>query len=471
MSRQRRSGQVLVFMALAIVVLAGMLGLVIDAGNAQNQKQISQSAADGAALAAAYTLQSSAIATQAQATTAGKLVVTRDGLNSSGATFTYLQGNDSSVASTAANTVYVRVTVSFATNTYFLRVLKNAVNSFTLSSTAEAGPISPTRPGACVACFLTTSAPGLLLHSNAAVLTVNGGNLWVNTPDSSGEGGGDKAVQLAGSTDKVITNGGFNNYVVGSVSKANGSTTTPTFITANTILDPNAATPSMTTSGLSSKTYGNNATTLAPGYYLSGFTINSGKTVTMSAGNYLFTGPITLNGTLTSAGAGVTIFFGCSSTGHNGGVVSCPDGGEDGGRVSCSGGGGGDEGNGGNTSGGSLTIPTSGASGSLLLSPPSSGTYKGLTVFSDPNNTCTNSLDLDTTTTITGTWYTPNMPFVTTDSNSGSGGEDKAINLGNFIGLSMELSTDTALTITYDAAHSYSPPGGAAPLARLTLST
>lgn len=144
--RSRQSAQVLVLFALAFVVLTAVLGLVIDGGVAASQKQASQTAADGAALAAGYTIvQNSSAPTFAPSLAAAQNILTRDNLITSSLTLTYLQSENPDVlATTPAETKIVRARVSLSPSTYFLRILN--YNTYSLTSTAEATlhPSTPT---------------------------------------------------------------------------------------------------------------------------------------------------------------------------------------------------------------------------------------------------------------------------------------------------------------------------------------
>ena len=52
-ARKSEIGQVMVLICLAIVTIMGLIGLVADVGSLQAQRQLMQTAADSAALAAA----------------------------------------------------------------------------------------------------------------------------------------------------------------------------------------------------------------------------------------------------------------------------------------------------------------------------------------------------------------------------------------------------------------------------------
>src|SRR5215467_11044838 len=62
----KQSGQILVGMAVAFVVLAGFAGLAMDMGVLRYERRLQQTAADGAAVAGASNLPFSGIDTAAQ---------------------------------------------------------------------------------------------------------------------------------------------------------------------------------------------------------------------------------------------------------------------------------------------------------------------------------------------------------------------------------------------------------------------
>jgi len=203
-----------------------------------------------------------------------------------------------------------------------------------------------------------------------------------------------------------------------------------------TISDPDAglAYPS----GLTTQTYSGGNATLNPGIY-NGLNVASGATVTMNPGVYVITGGgtaskptggLVLGGTLT--GNGVTLFLACKNF-----PTPCSTAGEFGALI--------------NKSGGSLTITQ-----------PTSGTYKGMSIFADRNNIATNTIDQGVTETVSGTWYTLRMPFAAIHANS-------TITVGNFIVDSFALTQNVTLNVTYIPNVSYTPPGGPIPLSRVAL--
>jgi len=426
---RRQSGQVLVFLAFAIVVLAAMLGLIIDGGMAQSQKQLSQEAADGAALAAGFNVQQfPANATFAAATASAQNVVTRDGLAASTLTLAYLKSDHTTAATSPANTTYVDATVTFNTNTYFMRIV--SFNTFSVSSFAEV--TLPTLRGTCAICLMSPSGNSAHYVKNDN-MTVNGGSFFLQSSDA-------QAIKFDG-TGTTLTVNGYGIYIVGcyQASAQNTITPTPTCSQA-TITDPDASAPYPSIAN--HLTYSGGNATLSSGIY-NGLNIASGSTVTLNPGVYVLTGDLVLSGTLTGAtsggdgSGGATIFLACSSyptpctnTGGSGQV---------GAQI--------------NKSGGGLSLPQ-----------PTSGTYKGLSIFADRNNTGTNQIDQGTTETVSGTWYTLRMPFAAIHSNS-------VITVGNFIVDSFSLAQNVTLNVSYIPGTSYTPPGGSVPLSRLALTT
>ena len=141
----------------------------------------------------------------------------------------------------------------------------------------------------------------------------------------------------------------------------------------------------------------------------------------MAAGTYVVTGSISVSGTLLGT-TGVTVFLACTTY-----------------PTACSSG----------SSGAQFTV-----NGTMTLSPPTTGTYTGLTVFADRNNQAINFAS-QATWTVTGTWYTLMESFVDThpgDSDS----------FGQMVVLAAGVVNSSTLNVTKVAASSYG--GGASSL-------
>src|SRR4029077_14753314 len=108
--------------------------------------------------------------------------------------------------------------------------------------------------------------------------------------------------------------------VVGQISGGSGITTTQgTNVGISPIADPyaNVVMPTVGACDYNNKTYKNPGTTIDPGVYCNGITLNAGAVVTMNPGIYFIDrGSLQMAGGATLQGTGVTIIF-TSSTGNN----------------------------------------------------------------------------------------------------------------------------------------------------------
>jgi hypothetical protein len=166
--------------------------------------------------------------------------------------------------------------------------------------------------------------------------------------------------------------------------------------------------------------------TISPGVYSA---INAGGTsLIMNPGVYVLTGPFAITfGQVT--GTGVMLYLACSSY-----PTPCASG-ESGGYIQQDG------------------------DSTLQLDPSSSGTYSGLTVFADRNNSAAN-IFIQAAVTVTGTWYTLNMPLNQTNS-------DETLNFGQLILPSLSIDSGTSFSASYVPGQSYGGTGGGQ--VRLTL--
>jgi Flp pilus assembly protein TadG len=121
-------GQILAVFSVAIIVLASIVGLSIDAGSAYAQRRDQQTAADLASLAAAndYLINHSLIAAEDRA----RAVATANGYTN------LVDGSDVDVDIDTSNGVEVTVGISAAHPNTFLRVV--GMTSWTVSTTASA---------------------------------------------------------------------------------------------------------------------------------------------------------------------------------------------------------------------------------------------------------------------------------------------------------------------------------------------
>jgi Putative Flp pilus-assembly TadE/G-like len=404
-SRHRpQHGQSLVLAALLITALTGLVGLAVDGGEAANEQQIVRSAADGAALAGAYSISKGS--TLAAATTMAGQVLAAVPLLAGDLVMTYLD-SAGSVTAVPASVAKVRAVVTDNHPTYFLKAL--GVATLRLAATAEssAGGGAVGTPAACAVCVMTGTGTTLYEWDNAS-MTISGGPLQVNS------NGGSALTQQDGAT---LTAPSI--VVVGGVNQGNG-TITPAPTGGSAIPDPLAAIVTPVVAGVATNfTAPAGASALAPGVYAT-VTVNTGSVLTLNPGTFVITTQLKVNGG-TVIGAGVTIFEACTTY-----PTACGSG----------------------VAGGNISV----TSGTLTLSPPASGTYFGLTVFADRNDTSWNSFSASTVN-VSGTWYTLTDPLV--DFNTGD-----HLSFGQLIIATIFVTNDMVFTATRSATQSYGTGGG-----------
>lgn len=425
-----QSGQALLFLALFAVVLCGMLGLVVDGGLAQHEKLVSQAAADGAALAAAYKIQAYPYTGDfTSANAAAAAVIAQDGLPPSALTsMSYLHADRTAASKPSDNVRYVLAAVSFSTPTAFLRVL--GVTKFTVSSSA--GVLEPSFQGTCVFCLMAPSGNDIHLVKNVTITATNGA-LYVDSSDSNG------AIKFD-STGDVITAPGI--FVVGGWQASASNFILPLPESGvPAIGDPLALAPTPVVAGPLKVYTPAPAVTLDPGIY-AGINVPTGDKVTMNPGTYVIIPNTTKHAAVAGLvlGSGstlvankVTIYLGCVNyptpcgSGEIGGILD-------------------DEG------------------GIVTISPPTSGTFQGMSVYADRLNSGINIVDQGGA--VAGTWYTLGMQFKSINANSLP---TITINVGMIVTASFNLVSNTTFILNYVPGSSYFPPGGFVPLDRLTL--
>lgn len=349
-------------MAILSSVLAGFVGLVIDVGGVTSEHERAQSAADGAALAAAQDLAGGA--TLAAATAYAQAVLASEDITTSALTLTF-RDSSGAVTATAASVSSVDALVSFSYATRFLPVL--GISSTPVSAGATASvPGRSGNFGPCGLCAMATSG-SIVSLGNGATVTVRGNGVYVDSTSNPN-------VTLNGSATLTAT------FITLAASHlGGGGTATPTPTVGAPIADPLAglAVPAVAGVATAYSTPLSGSGSLSPGVY-SSITVNGTYALTLNPGTYVLEGQVKVNGgSLT--GNGVTLYLTCP--GYP--VTTC-----------------------GGAAGASLSLPA----GTTTLTAPSSGTYQGVVVFADRTNTATNTLGGGALST-TGTFYTIAMPW------------------------------------------------------------
>jgi Flp pilus assembly protein TadG len=341
-------GVVAVITALVLVLVLSVAALVIDLGNARQQRREAQASADAAALAGGEAIESgwssssgipwSTVVTQIKnyakandniATSAWsgcsdtyKLAYRPDSANSNACISATSSSFPTPSASTLGDNVnYLRVKLP---STNVKSIFAKAVGSGDLTVgassivkvvfTVTSVTASTTTPGGpCALCILNPS--GLTLDGQNGDVTITNGNVVVNstsgTAASLNPNGHVKITTTGGSI------GGPGTCYPSACSNFSGSGFSPAWSVQGPISDPLANLPQCgdgspgTTNyctGLTSKSDGSSGSTLSPGIYSS---IKNSHT--LSPGIYVLTGDITLNGNDLIQGDGVMLYFACSN--------------------------------------------------------------------------------------------------------------------------------------------------------------
>jgi Putative Flp pilus-assembly TadE/G-like len=371
MIQRKQAGQVLVSAALMLVVVLGFVGLGIDMGVMRYEKRMQQTAADGAAIAAATNLppfsgnQTAALNASAangftDNTAGGACVAPPTSLAVGSVTVTVCNGP--STGPHAGNVHYVEAYVSAGQPTYFMKIF--GVASETVTARAVATNTSGGTNGTTTGCLYTLGPPsssieGVNINGNATLyaptcgIVDNGnyntqGNSLQVTAGSFGVSGSANVSGQGGHVD--CTNGSSACPTYGAPAAGDPlSTLTPPCspCTGGTAISINGN-GGFTGTGV---TYANNVYTVSPGTY-SSISISGtggGNSVVFSAGTYVINGAggLTIPGNATISGSGVTFYFT-----------------------------------------GSATIGMTGTP-TINLTAPSTGTYAGMLMWQDPADTNT----------------------------------------------------------------------------------
>lgn len=380
---RRRNGYAALMMTLSLTLLCGVLGFVTDIGWAYYRKQLAQSATEAAALAgSAYAKVNGAVCGQngvvCQSTpvtcssltgttslTTACQYATANGFTDGAHNQTVKVSAGAGSTNNGVTTDYwVQVDISENLPQLFSAVLGHttmAVNSEAIASTS-AGPA-----GGSV--YVLGSGPGTVTTDGTANVGTNT-DVYVNSSDPA-------AVQLQGS-DNVNQSGGHCTHIVGGCQQNGHATISPQPQCGGAAhSDPycNMPVPSgdsgcsgwwrYNDTNFSSGSASQNV--LNPGTYCGDINITGSASVTLNPGTYHCHGNININTTGTVTGAGVTIHV-CNQNGQG----------------QCS-----------------IT------KGNVNLTPSTSGSCKGVTIYQDSGNTNRCTLTAGSTQKISGVIYAP----------------------------------------------------------------
>jgi Flp pilus assembly protein TadG len=341
-------GVIAVMFALLLVVMLAVIALVIDLGNARQQRRVAQASADAAALAGGEAIESgmdrstgtipwSAVVTQIKnyakandniPTSAWvgcsdpyKLGYRPDSANSNSCISATTSSFPAPSAATVGNNLnYLRVRLPSSTvKSFFGKAVGNGDLTVGATSTAKvvfAVAASQTTTlgagGPCALCILGPT--GLTLDGQNGDVTIADGNVIVNstsgTAASLNPNGNVRITTTGGSI------GGPGSCAPGSCNNFSGSGFSPAWSQQGAVTDPLANVPQCGNGSpgttnycpTTTRTDGSDGSTLLPGIYS-----EIKNSHFLSPGIYVLTGDITLNGNDLLQGDGVMLYFACSN--------------------------------------------------------------------------------------------------------------------------------------------------------------
>jgi len=299
-----QSGSYIVLTALLMPVVVGCMGLGVDFGLWYKAKQALQGAADSgaASAAAAYAASSSSDLTLQATAIAGAYG------------FVVGQKSVSIEVSRPPSSGY------YASNQNAIEVILSQPQARYFSALWNAAPVpisaravALSYGGAACVLALDGSSSGAISAQGSTDVSLTGCALFSNASSSSSISVGGSALISAQSVGAV-----------GGVSGTSNITATSGITTGDpSISDPYASSSFPSFSGCDANNFTAKTTvTINPGVYCGGISLNAGASVSMSPGiYYIDSGSLSVNGSATLTGDGVTLVF-TSSNGNNYGTAT-----------------------------------------------------------------------------------------------------------------------------------------------------
>ena len=432
--RRDDRGAAMLITSLATVVMLIFAALGVDFTNAVQDRRRIQGAADAAALAAAQDAPTTATMAATAATYAAKNV----GISSFGTgtacgtnTTCYTSGDYTLEIETpytagtggSGPTYRTRVEVCHTQDAGFSQIIGNTtLQTCGEAKSAKVAPANSSSGNLCALCLLSTDQEALK-SSGSGRLTVTGGSIIINSPSPT------KAINISNSAGRIIATPAPPHAIktVGGVTQAGPLNIQPAATTGSAaIADPLAALPAPNITG---PIYGTTSSvysgTLYPGIY-PGRVTNGAH---LTPGVYVFTnkdafklssGPIV-------TGEEVMVYLTC--TNYVGGQSTVPD-------AHCAA-----------NSSSAAGIAISAGTG-LAFSPPTSGTYQGISIFADRNNTNSMVLTGSSSAEFKGTIY---MKNATIEMSGSSGLPFRSVVVAGKITKSGSSSFDILFDALYNA--------------------
>jgi Flp pilus assembly protein TadG len=378
----RRSGQMIIFTTLTLFLLFSVMGLAVDLGYSYYVKISAQNAADAAAAGAmgyanihgttcgtnitcgaAYNCPAD-VGTVDNALKAGCAYAKSNGYTDG---VTLIANNTTPTYAPGVNTsLWIQANVAQTVTHPFLYWA--GFRSGSVESQATSG-MTTAPNSSCIYVLDSSNKAGALSVTGAAILTATDCGVYVNSSSST-------AINVTGSAQLITSQSSVvGNYSCSWSTVCNPAPTTGAAVVtdplANRITAPSV--PATCTHTNYQASHVDVATLSADGVYCGGISAIGSAHVTLNAGTYILKngGFSTGNSAIIDANGPVTIFM-TAPGGTNAAVV------------------------------------ISGAS-RVTLSAPTSGSYKGILFYQDPDHpgTTTSSVGNSASLTATGTWYMP----------------------------------------------------------------
>ncbi len=360
-----RRGSALAVTGVSLVVIMGVMAVVLDGGLLMSERRHAQTVADASALAAAYSLynnytQNQGLDPSGTAAKEARSIASDNGYTNDGVTSTVTVNIPPLTGSFIGKSGYAEVDVQYNQPRCFSALWGAGTMSVTATSYAR-GIASTASPA--ILLLDPSMAKALNMTGNGNV-NVTGGSVVIDSSNS-------QAGTLTGNGSVIAPNINiYGNYSTSGSGRFSGTVKTGVAPTADPLSGLAVpSTGSLTAQSSSNYKISSSGTyTLQPGVYTGGIAISAPSgTITLASGIYYM------------AGGGFTISGGINVTGSGVMIYNAPVQNSD--QVKLSG------------------------SGSLTLSAPTSGTYKGIVIFQARASTAVVGITGNGGMNLTGTIY------------------------------------------------------------------
>ena len=394
LSANRRRGAVAVMVAICLIPIIGVMAFALDGGVLMSERRHAQTVADDTAHAAACSLYKNYASDQGldshgTASSAALAIASANGYANDGTTSVVTISIPPTSGNFLGKAGYAEVVVKFNQTRYFSGIFGSG--TIPITARAVARGISLTSPSIIL---LDPSAAGALTLTGSGKVTATS-SIQVNSSNAAALSASNAGYASASAID--ITG----NYSIPYGTTSTWFSTTPA-TGQPTMTDPLAslATPAATGTPYGSVSTGNGVyATLNAGVYDS-LSINSPGATLNPGTYYIKAGGLTIANGATVLGNGVTIYLANL-----------------GGKINIQGG------------------------ANVTLTPPTSGTYAGVSIFQDRANTQTVSIANGTTSSITGTIYAADAQVAI------AGGASGIMYSSQFVAKTMNISNNVDLRV------------------------